>query len=496
MSATSDTIVVIDSTKQRSAIRTREALQLWRDGTVAVTATLVLALAGFATYSGIESVAALSTSAAVIAEEDHARFELLLEDFAKISEDETGVGLLYGAADPVLASTRAAEHAIRPPSALAFLSTGVGQQYPYWLRIRYDALELVNNRETFANPELGMDGRFDLIFFIVFLMPLFVIIFSFNLISREKELGSWRMSLAQPLSPGTLILTKFRARLLLLSATVVTPLLLAIAAGGNDWHLPSTWLSALILIAGVVLYMTFWLGVTTLSNIRSSGSATNAAVSVFAWLLVVLTLPALLQFAGRALYPTPSQAALIQTEQEIWDSTFTHGHEELEHRRAEAGMGEIPAESREIPDEWSYLVIFHRDFEEQMAEVYAKYDQNEADIASWQTLTGWISPATAMTALLESTSGDDYARHAAFMEQAREYHKEFNEYFLPLIYSSRRLRISDYEDMPRSFTWTEIDVAERLSIPLMMLGALLFANVIVVFGCIVSFRGRQADGIF
>ena len=490
------TIPSISPAYQRGVVAQRENLQLWRDWTIAFTALIAGLLFAFATFSGMRATDAQERAHASLAVEDQARFELLLEEFRSIPPDETGASLLYTAADPVTASVRAAEHALKPVAPFAFLSVGQSEQYPSFFRVKYDALELINDREVFDNPELTMDGRFDVIFIVIFLAPLLVIIFSFNLISLEKELGAWRMSLAQPIPSSRLIIAKLRARLLWLSLVLLGPLVIALAVAGRGWDDPQNWLMAAILVFGVFLYLCFWLTLMTLFNLLGSSSAANATASVFAWLLIVLVLPSLLQFVGRTIYPAPSQAALVAAEQATWDHTFSHGPEELDHERAAAGYANVPNEAREIPDEWSYLVIFHRNFEKDMADLYAKHDAAEETIANWQEQTAWLSPATAINTLLESVSGGDHQRHAAFLAQTRTFHREFNAFFLPMVYSGNRLTAEDYDAVPRTFTWVEPNLSARLKTPLAMLGALLFATIFVMTLTVLAYRRKEASIAF
>ena len=161
---------------------------------------------------------------------------------------------------------------------------------------------------------------------------------------------------------------------------------------------------------------------TTLFNLLQSSSAANGIAAILAWLLIVVALPALLQFTGRLIYPAPSQAALVAAEQPTWDHRFSDGRRELERRRETAGFGAIKDADRDIPDEWSYLFVFHREFEEQMTPLYARHNETERAIASWQTWTAWVSPATAINGLLESVSGGGYLGHATFLGQTRASH--------------------------------------------------------------------------
>lgn len=474
---------------QHSIILWRESLQLWRDRTIVLTLLIASALFAFAALTGMRVIEAHEHMLVNLETEDRGRFDALLRELEAIPPSEVGTSLLYTAADPVMAAKKAAEHALKPVAPFAFLSGAQSEQYPSSLRVQYDALELVNDRELFDNPELTMDGRFDVIFVVIVLAPLLVVIFSFNIISLEKELGVWRMSVAQPVPPSRLILAKLSTRLGWLSLILLGPLIVALAVAGRGWDDLQNWLMAVILIAGVFLYLCFWLLLTTLFNLLRSSSAANGIAAVFAWLLIVLALPALLQFTGRLIHPAPSLAALVAAEQATWDHTFSDGSRELERRREAAGFGSLNDADRDIPDEWSYLFVFHREFEEQMTPLYAQHDETERAIASWQNLTAWVSPATAISGLMESVSGGDYVRHAAFLAQARVFHRDFNAFFLPFVYSGDRLTLADYAVMPREFDWSEPSLAARLATPLSMLGALFLANgVMIVIGVLVYRR--------
>lgn len=465
--------------KHESVFR-RETQQLWREGAIPLVLLISICLIAFSAFLGKSATGQLLAAHDNLFAKDQKRYAKLQKRLERISPKSKPSALLYSAAHPMRPLSEAAQHAVKPPTPFSFLSAGHDDRFPVYLRVRYDAMDLINNRESFDNSELGMDGQLDLVFVIVFLVPLLVIGMGFNLISQERELGTWRMSFAQPVTPLQLIAVKYLTRLAWLSIAILIPLIVAMLWAGRDWANIEVWLTASLVVVGVFFYITFWLGLLTLINLTSGSSASNATAAITLWIMITLALPALWHTAGRIVIPQPSHAALISASQQEWDHTFSHARDVLARKRQEPGSQ--PAGDAfffNVPGDWSYLAVFHRDYEKRMAHRYQERDDAEQALALWQDSGAWFTPAVAINRLLETIAGADYLRHNFFMAQARTYHQRFNSFFLPIIYRAERLWPEDYAHMPRTFTWREPSLGQRLKTPLQMLCALILANAAV-----------------
>jgi len=479
-----------------TSIFRRETQELWREGAIPLIFFISVCLISFAAVLGKSAAEQQRNANDNLAAQDQKRYSKLIKRLESIHPEAEPAALLYSAAHPMRPLTDAAQHAVKPPTPFSFLSSGHDDRFPAYLRVRYDAMDLINNRESFDNPELGMDGQLDLVFVIVFLVPLLVIVMGFNLMSQERELGTWRMSFAQPVTFPYLVAVKFFTRLAWLSLAILVPLTGAMVWACTSWAGIDVWLTALAVVTGVFLYLTFWLGLLTLINLGPGSSAANATAAITLWIVITLAVPALWNLGGRIAIPQPSHAALISASQKEWDHTFSHARSVLARKRQEPGnQPGSDAFFLDVPGDWSYLAVFHRDYEKRMADRYQARDDAEQGLAAWQNAGAWLTPAAAVNRLLETVAGADYMRHRSFMAQADDYHRRFNAFFLPVIYRAQRLQAEEYARMPRTFTWREPGLQQRIKTPLQMLSALVLANtgVALIFRHRLK-RGRHATG--
>ena len=89
-------------------------------------------------------------------------------------------------------------HTWDPPSGAAFLAIGLRDASPYVLRVRALALQAQLHEGESFNPELALAGRFDFVFVLVYLAPLFLIALLYDLVTGERQAGRLTTLLSLP----------------------------------------------------------------------------------------------------------------------------------------------------------------------------------------------------------------------------------------------------------------------------------------------------------
>ena len=91
------------------------------------------------------------------------------------------------------------------------------------------------------NPVSLMTGSLDIAFVVIFLLPIFILAMSYDLLSSEKERGTLAMILAHPISLRELLASKIIARAGMLMAVVLALGLIALFSVGTDLGSADTW---------------------------------------------------------------------------------------------------------------------------------------------------------------------------------------------------------------------------------------------------------------
>lgn len=185
-------------------------------------------------------------------------------------------------------------YAINGPQPFARLSIGQRDVDPYYLQLNAQNLYLQLFRSEIANPRKLLAGNFDLSFVIIYLLPLLIISFGYNLLSDERERGTLSILRIQPVPLHRIILCK-----LFFWLGIITLLLLLISFIAFLWSDISVssfgYIAWWMLIA--LSYTVCWFGLLLLINAFNRSSAFNAMSSLGLWLLFLVVIPALLNLS-------------------------------------------------------------------------------------------------------------------------------------------------------------------------------------------------------
>jgi ABC-2 type transport system permease protein len=183
---------------------------------------------------------------------------------------------------------------------LAGLAIGQRDVNPSVQRVTIRTLEAQKYDSDLSNPANLLLGNLDFSFVLLYLFPLLIIAFCYNLISGEKEAGTWRLVLAQTRNPLWLVGRLFGVRILLVMSVLV--LLLGLAVPMLKLPLDEAFWE---FVGTSVLYVLGWFGVCAVVVSLQRSSATNALLLLTVWLGGLLILPALVNAWVVATYPLP-----------------------------------------------------------------------------------------------------------------------------------------------------------------------------------------------
>lgn len=178
-----------------------------------------------------------------------------------------------------------------------------------------------------TNPVLAIFGPLDLMFIVKFVLSLFAILFSYDVIVGEKEKGTLRLALSNSVPRDRLILGKAIGGYISLLIPLLIPLMLSIivlvgapnlALNGQDWTR-----LALILIM-FFLYLSVFFSLGLFVSAKTSLSSTSFLVLLFVWVVFVMLMPKVAVITASQIKPIPSiheitakkEAFLQQAEQE------------------------------------------------------------------------------------------------------------------------------------------------------------------------------------
>lgn len=437
------------------AVVVRHEIRLMmRERMLPVAVSLLILLLGLGLYNGLSQIDLKQAIAAEMMDEERERYAFLMEKLRHLDEeavarppnpaDAGGVGLFSGA-----------RYAVMPFLPLAPVALGQSDLVPHYYKVSsFDKTWFIDDM-TLDSPWHLLRGHFDLAFVLVYLLPLFLIASSYNLLADERERGILRLLLSQPVSVRTVMLGKVAARGgAVLGTAVIVPLLaIAIARGGADgigefWRL---WLW----VSLAALYGLVWLAIVIAVSSLGRSSATNLGMLIGLWALLVLVAPVLLNKYVQTVYPTPSRVEML--------TEFRDAESEIDRRYAHLNVedrtlyqlpyivdGKVNRQSFSL---WTHLV------QRELSEVS---DVQERTLAAQRhrqhALTdrlAFVSPAIAAYRAMTALAGTGQKRYHAFRQQTADYHDRWRAFFYPRAMDRVPLTIEDYESGIPRFTWME-----------------------------------------
>jgi len=327
------------------------------------------------------------------------------------------------------------------PSNAAFMALGLRDVAPYVLRIRALGLQAqLYEGETF-NPELALAGRFDYAFVLIYLAPLFVIALLHDLVSNERQSGRLRLLLSLP-GGAQLWRRRVGLRAFLVFACLALPLLGAALAAA----MPLVTLA--VALAVTAAYLAFWTGLSLLVGTRGWQSVANATALMGSWAVLTLVLPALANVALMRAIPVHQGVDLMLAQRQAVHGAWEIPREDT-MRRFFAGNPEWQ-DTAPLPAGFHYkwYFAFHQLGDESVAGQVSDYRAGLGARQEWTGRLGWLLPGVGAQAILHRLAGTDLPAQLAYQDRIANFHREIRTFYYGYLFKDRPFGQDDYAKRP------------------------------------------------
>ncbi|MFC1222893.1 DUF3526 domain-containing protein [Pedobacter sp. BG31] len=319
------------------------------------------------------------------------------------------------------------------PDNWAAFANGQRDINPYLISVTMLGLEGQLYDTDINNPVSLLLGNMDLSFVFIFLFPLVIIAFTYNLLSEQKESGIWSLLRAQTNQSFQVIWQKFLVRV----AVIFSVALLLLLAAMFYLALPQdvTFLSVTVLI---LLYLSFWFAVSFFFISLGKSSNFNASALIAMWVLLCIVIPASFNLFLTRKYPVPEalQNVINQREgyHEKWDMAKDVTMKPFFKHYPQLKKYPFP-EKKTFSWYWYYAM-------QQMGDDQALASRLaiEKKLASRQDFTdifAFFLPTIQTQLGLNKMAGSDLATHLEFQQAVRKYHEQIRLHFYPAIFLNR-----------------------------------------------------------
>ncbi|MEH3114536.1 DUF3526 domain-containing protein [Pedobacter terrae] len=371
-----------------------------------------------------------------------AKQEAVIEKAAKLQKKNTlnnidhfgeDIGLLFYHNKFTLANA---------PDHWAAFANGQRDINPYLISVTMLGLEGQLYDTDINNPVSLLLGNMDLSFIFIFLFPLVIIAFTYNLLSEQKESGIWSLLKAQTNQSFQVIWQKFLVRIVVIFSVAL--LLLFVAMLYLALPLNLTFLSVTALI---LLYLSFWFAVSFFLISLGKSSNFNASALIAVWVLICIVIPASFNLLLTRKYPIPEalQNVINQREGylEKWDMAKDVTMKPFFKHYPELKKYPFP-EKKTFSWYWYYAM-------QQMGDDQALLSRLaiEKKLASRQYFTNIVAfffPTIQTQLGVNKIAGSDLDTHLEFQQAVRKYHEQIRLHFYPAIFLNQPVDDTDIRD--------------------------------------------------
>ena len=320
---------------------------------------------------------------------------------------QKGPGFLYKKPSPLRFCAEGGE---------AFLSNRVNAGYVYWGMDDLEGFWSVAYPSSTPNltnvrPDVT---KIDWGFIVGYVLSLIALLFTFDSISGDRERGTLRLMLANPMPRHIVLIGKFLGALMsiLVPFTFAVLINLFVISVSGDVQLDAeAWRRLSIIFIVAVLYTGLFiaLGLLVSSGVRQS--AVSLVILLLTWVTFVVFMPNTLASIATGFSPAP------MTSGEFWARK-----NQLHDNR----WNEIHS-LREKPMLLSKFVTKDAEDQERLNQEHLTQQIAQVEVARAATR---ISPAALVQHLLESFAGTGFSRHLQFLENVRQYARQYREFVI------------------------------------------------------------------
>lgn len=416
------------------------------------------------------------------AREKNEDLQLLTKGFTSDTTTVTGKTDYENVANLLSANRNIILPAFKTPTSTALFCIGQADVFPYYYTVKIESffMQLFKQGEI-ANPLRSLVGHFDITFWIIYLLPLLIIILCFNTLSNELDNGNWRLIHSQGITKNEWLQAKFIFVAILIEAMVGCLLLAGILINYFYFNqVPTN--NDFLLFIGTNLYFIFWLAIVYCINTIGKTTRVNALYCGIVWTMTCLIIPALSTAIIENSIPVDN-TVISRVSRRPQNSKFeepTYGIKLIEQ------FGRVyplykNATITPINPSFSLAVYlsYHRFLDDKATFSVKKYFTTIEKRQQLINASVLINPTAAIDGIFASLANNDAKANHSFIWQTKTFHNQLTAIYYPALFSNTSLTKKDYERLPTFEYTSNHNATTSIIINYMLLG--MVTVIILIF---------------
>jgi len=373
---------------------------------------------------------------------------------------------------------------------LALVSTGQSDLFTHYAKPKIYGEAYTLGFSELSNPVQLLFGSFDLAFVCIYLLPLLVLAFSYNILSADKESGVLKLTFSQPVSVYQWLLSKLALRYVILSSIVMISVVAALLFYGVS--VADNFSAIAKLFALVLSYMLFWFLVAFVVNLFGKSSGNNAVTLVSVWVVMVLLIPSVISQLSNTLYPVPSRINMIHQYRVAEAEADKNANEILKTYYRD--HPELAPKDTTKENQYAWILSYFASSElvnNSVKPILDKYDKALAKQQTWVDNLRFLSPAILLQNSLNDLAGTSTAHYADFRNQVIVFADVWKGYFKPRMFANEVMKAEEMKELPKH-TYNTESVKNHFASDL---AGMIFFVLIILAGSWTIYRRYTATGI-
>ena len=210
---------------------------------------------------------------------------------------------------------------IIPPTPLGIFTKGLDENLCRSFEIGPEGIEISNKKQKSVNNLFKLFTAPDLLYIIKVILSLCAMLFSYDMVSGEKETGTLRQTISNTVKRPILIIGEWIGGF----TSFILPFFLAVLLGTNyvtlspmvDMNAQDWAKLGLFLLSGVI-YLAVFFSLGLLISCLTHRSSTSLFISLFVWAILVFLIPNLGNILARQLVEIPTVQHLELKRRRDW----------------------------------------------------------------------------------------------------------------------------------------------------------------------------------
>ncbi len=338
-----------------------------------------------------------------------------------------------------------------PFAPFSLLAIGQGDLFSNYRKIilyNNDSYEM--RSEELVSPLEQLFGQLDLTFVWVYLLPLIILLTSFNVLSAERESGRLSLIASQPITLSLWLLGKLAFRFLtIFSILALSAIALLFVFGVELLNNPLTLVQLILLL---FLYSGFWFLLAFLVNLTGYSSGKSLIVLTSVWVFFVFLVPSMVNLLAKEVNSIPSRLEIVNHHQAVYNETEGNLDAEMQNLyRTHPDWESDDPVTKDMSNSTGWNINYlAKEYIAQLKHrpVAENYEAKVEERNAWVEAFKVLSPSMLAQSALTDMAGTSAGFYRSYLRQSQEYTEAYRQYVFKRIFTNHSFTTDEIRQLP------------------------------------------------